>query len=122
MRWLDGTRWVARTTAVLAILFVLLFLVGEGLTVNGVWPTPDEWIGLLFFPFGMVLGYILAFSWERAGGLLGVISFVAFYLWNYYARGRFPTGIYFPLLAVPGVLFLICSWWPQADERQPRIA
>ena len=103
-------RWIARICALLSIGFVLLFLFGEGLTVNGVWPTPVEWIGLLFFPFGLALGLLIAWRYELLGGVVAAGSIVAFYLWSYVVHGDFPRGPYILLLALPALLFLIFAW------------
>ncbi len=103
-------RWIARICALLSIGFVLIFLFGEGLTVDGVWPTPTEWIGLLFFPFGLAIGLLIAWRNELMGGLIAVGSLVAFYLWNFVVRGELPSGPYLLLLALPALLFLILAW------------
>lgn len=103
-------RWLARICALLSIGFVLLFLFGEGLAVDGVWPTPAEWVGLLFFPFGLAIGLLIAWRNELLGGFIAVGSVLAFYLWSGIVQGALPRGPYFLLLALPALLFLIVAW------------
>ncbi|MCB9156074.1 MAG: hypothetical protein H6645_03025 [Caldilineaceae bacterium] len=57
-------RWIARLGSLLSVAFVLLFLFGEGLVVNGVWPTATEWVGLLFFPLGLAIGLLIGWRNE----------------------------------------------------------
>ena len=103
-------RWVARILGLMSIGFVLLFLFGEGLMVNGVGPTPTEWVGLLFFPFGLMIGLLVAWRNELIGGSIAVVSVAAFYAWALSVRGALPSGPYFLLLALPALLFLILAW------------
>jgi hypothetical protein len=54
---------------------------------------------------GMVLGW----QSELLGGLLNVGGVLAFYTIHFAARASWPPPT-FPLLAVPGLLYLI-AWW-----------
>lgn len=103
--------WIARIISAVCIGFILLIFLGEGLTVDGIWPTTSEWVGLFFFPFGLLVGLLIAWRYELVGGLISIASLATFYLWNYIATGRFPTGPYLLLMALPGVLFVISALW-----------
>lgn len=46
-------RWFARAASVLSIGLLLLFFIGEGFSPRVI--ATREWIGLLFFPFGVLL-------------------------------------------------------------------
>ncbi len=103
---MNGTktlRWIARLWAVLSLLFLLAFVVGEGI---GLQRTRDL-VAFLFFPLGVGAGLVVAWWRERLGGLIAVGSLVAFYLTLYLFDGRLPRGPYFLLVAAPGVLFLL---------------
>ncbi|MCB0172521.1 MAG: hypothetical protein KDJ97_18405 [Anaerolineae bacterium] len=99
-------RWIARIWGVASILFVLAFLLGEGLSPTQI--TPTEWIQLLLFPFSVMGGLLLAWRWEGVGGGLTLVSFVMFYLLHYVVSGNLPQGPFFGLVAAPGLLFLLC--------------
>ena len=111
-------RWIARIWGVASIAIVLLFLFGEGLVTNGVWPTATEWIGLLFFPFGLLVGLLLAWRYELAGALVAAGSVVAFYGWNFFVNGNWPVGPFFVLLALPAILFIVLAWWQKHEPPQ----
>ncbi len=103
---MNGTktlRWIARLWAVLSLLFLLAFVVGEGI---GLQRTRDL-VAFLFFPLGVGAGLVVAWWRERLGGLIAVGSLVVFYLTLYLFDGRLPRGPYFLLVAAPGVLFLL---------------
>jgi len=99
--------WMARVGSIFSILFLLVIMVGEGelplvLSVK-------ETLMIVFFPFGVVLGMVLAW-WnerERMGGLMTILSLSLFYVTDFAFTGKFPRGPYFLLFAFPGILFLI---------------
>jgi len=99
-------RWIARIWSLFSLALFLLFFIGES------WGqplqfTPEELLGLLFFPGGVVLGMILAWKWELWGGLITVASLLAFYLLEFIMDRDFPGGPWFLLFAAPGFLFLL---------------
>ncbi len=100
-------RWSARIWALVSIVLILAFLVGEGFHPSQI--KPDEWLGLLFFPVGICAGMILAWWREDLGGAITVGSLVIFYLIHLATAGTFPKGWAFSVFAAPGFLFLI-SW------------
>jgi hypothetical protein len=57
-----------------------------------------------------VLGVLAGWSSEFLGGTLNIAGLLAFYLLNFAIVGRFPSGVLFPMLIVPGVLYITC-WW-----------
>ena len=103
-------RWMARTWIIASVGFILLMFIGSSL-VEGFNPAQlasRDWIELLFFPFGVGLGMIVAWRREGLGGGITVGSLLAFYAALRVMDGRFPRGPWFALVAVPGVLFLVC--------------
>ncbi len=111
---MNGTRrlrWVARLWAVLSLLFLLAFVVGEGIGFQRI----RDLAAFLFFPLGVGAGLVVAWWRERIGGAIAVCSLVAFYLTLCLFDGRFPRGPYFFLVAAPGLLFL----WLGREETPP---
>jgi hypothetical protein len=103
---------MAKVWSVASIGFLLLMFIGSGLEEGF---NPAQFVfrdlaGLLFFPFGVGLGMIVAWRWEGLGGAITVGSLLAFYAALRLMDGRFPRGPWFALVAAPGVLFLVC-WW-----------
>lgn len=98
-------RWIARLLSVATIGFIALFLFGGGASWSAV--RPQELIGLAFFPFGLMFGLMLAWRRELAGGLVSVGSIALFYLvYGLFVVGSMNFGIWIPMLALPGVVFL----------------
>jgi hypothetical protein len=103
-------RWLARVTGLLSIGVLLLFLTGEDGLISG-WAKvrPGEWLGLLFFPFGVILGLALAWWREALGGAVAAVSVTAFYVEQVLLAGRLPGGPWFLIFTAPAVLFF-ASW------------
>lgn len=99
---LSVIRWTARISSVIFIgVFILMFL-GEGFEPAKI--TPREWVSLFFFPFGLVVGTILAWWKEGLGGALTVVSvFASLFVSDPSSSG----GGYMLLCASPGFLFLL---------------
>lgn len=110
-------RWLARFWSLVSILFFLAFVIGEGMAPTHI--TPMEWVQLLFFPFGVILGLMVAWRREGLGGGLAVLSLVTFYVLHYVVSGDLPKGPYFALVAAPGLLFLLC--WLLASRRHVQV-
>jgi hypothetical protein len=101
-------RWVARVWGSAIVALVALFAVMQAVTPDAPAPTGRDWVGLLFFPAGLCVGLVMAWRWEAAGGAIAVGSYLAFYAWMLASGGGLPSGPYFALAAVPGILFLLC--------------
>jgi hypothetical protein len=94
---------------------MLLLLVGEGINPS----TPAEWVGLLFFPFGISAAMILAWWKEGLGGGITVGSLLVFYLIHLATAGTLPKGWGWLVVSAPGFLFLLC-WY--LSGRRSRVA
>ncbi len=101
-------RVIARVWSLASIGFLLLFLVGEG--VNFFKLTSVELVEFILFPVGVTIGMVLAWKWEKCGGLLTIFSIIGFYAFHRLASGSFPRGWIMFAVAIPGVLFLISSF------------
>ncbi len=95
-------RWTARIWAIASIGLLGAFLIGEG-------PPPLS-IQVVLFPFGVMFGLLLAWRFERFGGLVTIVSVLLFYALEYFSRGRFPGGFAFLLFSAPGVIFVYCGF------------
>ena len=100
-------RWTARLWSALSILFLLALFIGEGLGSSS-WAGLNrrEIILMLFFPLGISLGMLLAWSREGLGGGVTLAGLAAFYGVHYLFSGWFPGGPWFLIVAAPGFLFL----------------
>lgn len=106
--WVIRARWFARATSIFSIGLLLLFLIGEGSRPRAV--AGREWIGLLFFPFGVVVGMLVAWKREALGGLLSIGSLACFYVvYGLVLSGRLPGGWAFAAFTSPALLFLL-TW------------
>lgn len=101
-----GLRWIARAGSLLSIGLILLFFIGEGFHPTKV--APKEWIGLAFFPLGVVVGMIVAWWKEDLGASISLLS-LAFYGVYGLLLGSHVHGWAFIVFASPSFLFLLYS-------------
>lgn len=95
-------RWTARLASILLTGVLLLMFLGEGFDPARV--TPHEWISLFFFPFGFIVGMIVAWWREGLGGAIAVISlFAVLFVGDFSPAG----GGNMLICASPGFLFLL---------------
>jgi hypothetical protein len=106
-------RWTARFWSAATIAFVIAFIIGEGINPSGL----HEWIGLIFFPFGVCAGMLIAWRNEATGGMITVICLLVFYAVSLVSTGRLPAGWGFPVFAAPGFLFLLA--WALSPPHAP---
>jgi hypothetical protein len=128
-KWL---RWIARLWSLPIIVFALIFLVGTAwnLATTGVAdPHAVEgypWTENLppIFMLLSILGLGIAWRWERLGGTISVVFQLVVILVLLIQR---PITRDFPrlaipyllstIIAIPGVLFLVCWWRSQQSNR-----
>jgi hypothetical protein len=111
--WGRTLRWTARVWSAVSVVLLLGFIVGEGINPSGL----NEWLGLLFFPFGISVGMILAWWREALGGSITVGSLLAFYVVHLTTAGTLPKGWAWLAFAAPGFLFLLSSY----TSRRPKM-
>ena len=104
----DVIRWAARVLSVLAVLFVLVFVAGEGLLVRGL--RADEGIYLTIF-FVALLANLASWRWERVGASVALLGLLGLML----VEGGVPGGWFFVLIGIPAVCSLLAS---ALDRRQ----
>ena len=94
-------RVVGRVWAIASVGLLCAFLFGEGL--------PPLTVKAVLFPFGVMLGLVLAWRFEIAGGIVAALSVLLFYALEFISQGGFPEGPWFFLFAAPGVLLCLCG-------------
>jgi hypothetical protein len=99
-------RWTARILSLMSTAVLLLFLFGEKFEPSKI--TATEWLGLTFFPFGIVLGFAIAWWKEGLGGGITVGSLLGFYLIYGWVVRDVNLGWWFVVFAFPGFIFLAC--------------
>jgi hypothetical protein len=98
-------RWSARLLSLASTAMLLLFLFGEKFETSQV--TGRQWLALLFFPVGIVVGFAVAWWKEGLGGAITVASLLIFYLiFVFLLRDNLARGGWFLVFALPGFLFL----------------
>jgi len=106
---------LARVGSIASVTLLLMFFIGEGVHLSEI--TRNEWIGLLFFPIGVVIGMIIAWWKEGLGSAITLGSLLAFYLvWGYLLRNHI-GGWWFVIFAAPGFLFLL-HWLLRGTDRR----
>ena len=105
----------ARIGSVASITLIVMLFVGEVFNPSTI--THNEWLGLVFFPIGVVIGMALAWWREGLGAAISVGSFVAFYLVWGYLLGNHIGGWAFLTFASPGFLFLL-HWLLRGAEQR----
>ncbi len=101
-------RLTAKMMSLVTIIFILLFLLGEGIDTTKI--ELKEWIGFLFFPVGLIVGLVIAWRNEGLGGAISMFNLLAFYLiYGLILNGRIWQGWTFILFATPSFLFF--AYW-----------
>lgn len=99
-------RWAARLLGLMVLFLLFLFYMSEGGPTSDV--TWHELVGLIFFPVGLGLGFIVGWKHELAGGLISVLSVAGFYvIYGLLLSGSIRQGWWFLVFALPGFLYLL---------------
>jgi len=111
-------RWIARILAALMAAFIAFMFVGNAVT-DGIGSLLNLTIkeSLMMIAFLIVfLGLILGWTHEKLGGWLTVGGMVLFYILDFAFSGTLPRGAFFPLIALPGLLFLVTGYSQKETE------
>ena len=106
---------IARVGSIASITLLLLIFLGEGSSTSEI--SRNEWIGLTFFPLGVVLGMVIAWWKEGVGAVLSVASLIGFYFVYGYLLENHIGGWWFVIFASPGFLFLVHWFLNSAEHR-----
>jgi hypothetical protein len=115
LRLLSVIEGLARITSIASVALLIMLFLGEGLDPSAI--TRNEWMGLVFFPIGVVIGMVVAWWKEGLGAAITLGSLAAFYLvWGWLLRNHI-GGWAFVTFASPGFLFLL-HWLLRGGEKQ----
>jgi hypothetical protein len=106
---------LARVGSVASVTVLLLLFQAEAFHPSEI--APREWIGLLFFPVGVIVGMIIAWWKEGLGATVTLGSLLGFYLVYGYLFRYHIGGCWFLLFASPGFLFLLHWLFYRTEER-----
>jgi hypothetical protein len=98
-------RWTARIVGILLVSVVALIAIGEGMPNPFTQPVGVQ-LGFLALAL-LLLGMVIGWFWELAGGLVSLAGWCAFVL----AVARSPRGLntFVLALALPGALYLVSA-------------
>ena len=96
---------LARVGSVASITLLLLLFQAEVFHPSEI--APREWVGLLFFPVGVIAGMIIAWWKEGLGAIVTLASLLGFYLVYGYLFRYHIGGYWFLLFSSPGFLFML---------------
>ena len=106
---------LARVGSIASITLLLMLFAGEGLHPSQV--APREWVGLFFFPFGVIVGMVIAWWKEGLGAAITLSSLLGLYLvYGFFMRYHI-AGWAFIVFASPGFLFLLHWLFSGAEEK-----
>jgi hypothetical protein len=78
-------RIIARAMSAIFVVFALVMFIGEAMQSsqrgNPEPMSPSAIIGLAIFGVGL-LGLLLAWKWELAGGIISLIAFISLFIFN----------------------------------------
>jgi hypothetical protein len=106
--YIQVLRYANRIIGLIIGIFLAVMIAGDPIQ-----PNSEETGALILFPGGVILGFLISWKYERAGGLTSLFSLGLFYGYMYISRGGFPGGPYFFLLTLPAVFFVILSFFPR---------
>lgn len=106
---------LARIGSIASITLLLMLFAGEGLHPSEV--APRQWVGLVFFPLGVIIGMIVAWWKEGLGAAITLGSLLALYFVYGYLMRYHLAGWAFIVFASPGFLFLLHWLLSGAEER-----
>ena len=106
---------LARVGSIASITLLLMLFAGEGLHPSQV--APREWVGLFFFPFGVIVGMAIAWWKEGLGVAITLGSLLGLYLVYGFFMQYHVAGWAFIAFASPSILFLLHWLFRGAEER-----
>ena len=109
-------KWIARIWSILSLAFLLLFFGASIFSSIGADTFAfKDVFQFVFFPIGLTIGLIIAWKWEGLGGIIAIASIIGFHLQMLVVHGKADFGLFFELLAAPGILFIL--YWILSRKR-----
>ena len=109
-------KWIARIWSILSLAFLLLFFGAHIFSSIGdaTFAFKDV-LQFVFFPIGLTIGLIIAWEREGLGGIIAIAGIIGFHLQMLVTGGNPDFGLFFELLAAPGILFIL--YWILSRKR-----
>jgi uncharacterized oligopeptide transporter (OPT) family protein len=119
----DVACWIGRGLGTLAVVFVLVFWIGEGMRPWAL-DLPDG-IAMAVLAVGLA-GHLLAWRYQRVGATVAVTAWLLFALLNHARSGSLPSAVFVVLLLAPAVVTgisvaLKARWRSASDGNVPPI-
>ena len=102
--WVVSLRRGARAVALVMVAIVLAFVIGEGVPFSRL--TPLEWLGMIGMA-AICVGLLLGFKREIEGGVVALAGLAVIAGIELAVHQRLPGGWVWPVLAIPGALYLV---------------
>lgn len=96
---------LARVGSIASITLLIVLFAGEAFHPSQV--APRQWVGLFFFPLGVMIGMAIAWWKEGLGAVITLGSLLGLYLVYGYLMRYHLAGLAFVMFASPGFLFLL---------------
>ena len=112
-------KFLARLGSVTSVTLLLLLFQAEAFDPSSV--TPKQWVGLFFFPFGVIVGLIVAWWREGLGVAVTLGSLLSFYLVYGYLFNYHIAGWAFVVFASPAFLFLLHWLICRGEQRRAHV-
>ena len=96
---------LARVGSIASITLLLMLFAGEAFEPSHV--TAKQWVGLFFFPLGVMVGMVIAWWKEALGAAITLGSVLALYVVYGYLMRYHIGGWAFVVFASPAFLFLL---------------
>jgi hypothetical protein len=103
-----GLRWTARLLGALLVCLVFVMFIGEG-GLNPLKLRPVEAIQMTLF-LSACIGLVIAWCWPFTGGAISTGGILLFFAVEVAVTGKFPNGLVFHLMLLPGILFLLSAF------------
>jgi len=101
----SGLRWTGRLFAAVLLSLVAVIFLGEG-GFNPLKLTAVEEIQMALL-LTTCIGLVVAWRWQVLGGAIATGGLLLFLAVEFGVNGRFPKGLVFYLMLLPGLLFLL---------------
>jgi hypothetical protein len=103
-----GLCWVARLLGAFLVGMVLVMFIGES-GLNPLKLRPVEASQMTLF-LTTCIGLVIAWRWPLVGGAISTGGILLFFAVEFAVIGGFPKGLVFPLMLLPGLLFLLSGF------------
>lgn len=106
-----AVRWAARALSLILVIVIMVLFVVHVVRADEEARTGFSVAEVMMdvFSFVALVGYPMGWKNEKVGGWMIITGVLGYYTASFVVSGVLPGGWLFPLMIVPGVLFLISS-------------